>query len=1075
MMKLLQTIILAFTGAALALRACCRRHPMAYVDAARRSNQKRNMAVCGSLLVTWLIPAAVSAQALTHRYSFFNEPNGSTVATDLVATADGTLQGGAAITGGQLVLNGNSGTYLNLPSGIINGYSAVTIETWASFGSLPANCFFFGFGNTDGSGRGENYIFCQPYNGRIAITQADPGYTGEQQAPVGGGGVGNWSGQTSVHIVAIYNSPANTLSLYTNGVLAAINTAVTTPLSAVNDVYSYIGRSLYTADAYAPLNVAEFRIYNGAISAPQVAVDAASGPAQIVTDPGALLSVQLTVTNQMLAGGTQMATVTGNFANVTNVNLLTYGQPTVVSDNTNVLMVSASGLITAIMPGAAANIIASYGGLNSTQNVMVTGFATNRFVFDSFGDGFWTISNQGNSNVLVESSGGAVQEVFTNGATEQQFEVLYNLQNGTFRLRQHSSWLCIGPQNNSPTAGGAVSLLPFYTAAKAQQWYVVDAGGGYFRIFNAASNVVLQTDNGTPARVTLALPSASPFQLWRFNYQAHYPKKGCAGYEGYYSQFGLNWAYNYDDHTGVALPAWMNFVPMIHDAYWEPLSDVQSRAAGWRSQVPPAYLLTYNEPDNSTAGGGANMTTGEVISLWPQLQALGVPLVSPATQNTFDSWAYDFFNQIATNNYRVDYTAAHMYQSPNAGALIGNLQAVYNTWGRPVWLTEFSPVDWSNTQSWSENDDYNFLAEFMWQAEGQDWLKRYSIFPFSGTNSANPWVNNGYRGNFFLADAATLSPYGELYATWDADLALHARTPYIIHNLGTSFRLTDASSSSHPSASTIYVRNATTEWALLPAPATNHWYIISLNDGRRLRNNGGILDLAPVGTTNSTVDWWFNGPDTSGYYYLDNLAASQSIRGSGTAPLIGFSTVNDPAPSSATQWRLIKPYQPSTIATAAPPSLLVAYSNQSVTLNWTGNGSFYNVYRSTNAGGPYTNIVNATTNLTYLDGTVQNGTAYYYVLTALNILGEESTYSTEVVAHPASRTIIPLSYNHIAGSLNLQFSWPTDHTGWRLMINVNNLADPTAWVTVLNSAYTNQMWFQLDPTKTNVFFRMVFP
>ncbi len=76
----------------------------------------------------------------------------------------------------------------------------------------------------------------------------------------------------------------------------------------------------------------------------------------------------------------------------------------------------------------------------------------------------------------------------------------------------------------------------------------------------------------------------------------------------------------------------VNFVPMIHDANWEPLSDVQSRSAGWRSQTAPDYLLTYNEPDNASQ---ANMTTAQVLGLWPQLQALGVPpLVSPAMQNT---------------------------------------------------------------------------------------------------------------------------------------------------------------------------------------------------------------------------------------------------------------------------------------------------------------------------------------------------------------------------------------------------------------------------------------------------------
>jgi hypothetical protein len=34
----------------------------------------------------------------------------------------------------------------------------------------------------------------------------------------------------------------------------------------VNNVLSYIGRSLYTADPYAPIKVDEFRIWNGALT-----------------------------------------------------------------------------------------------------------------------------------------------------------------------------------------------------------------------------------------------------------------------------------------------------------------------------------------------------------------------------------------------------------------------------------------------------------------------------------------------------------------------------------------------------------------------------------------------------------------------------------------------------------------------------------------------------------------------------------------------------------------------------------------------------------------------------------------
>jgi hypothetical protein len=1008
------------------------------------------------------LPAGLVCQApgqtLTHRYSFTAD------ASDSAGTANGTVAGGATFNGsGSVVLNGTNG-YVSLPPGLVSNVTAATIETWASFGVISNNSFLFGFGNTDSSGAGENYIFCTPHgNGtRAAITAADPGWQGEQQAAVSS----TLDNQSNVLVTTVFNPPAKYIGLYLNGVLVASNTSVTTTFASVNNKFSYLGRSLYNTDPYLNASINEFRVYNGALAKSQIALDAAAGPDRIVTDPGTLQSLMMSVTN-LPDGGTELPNAIGNFANVTNVNLFAYGQPVVVSANTNVAVVNGSGVILGIAPGTA-TITVSYGGLTNSALLTVT-LPPNRFMFDTFGDGFWNIVNQGNSKTLVVNAAGASQAVATNTAFDQQFELLYNYENSTFRIRNRTSWLCIGAKNGGTSVGTGVTTVN-YSGAASQQWYLVNAGTGLYRIINKASTYALQTDNGNPATITLAPASMNAAQLWSFSYQAHYPKKGCAGYEGDYAQFGLSWAYNYDDNTGVSLPAQVVFEPMIWGPVWEPVSNVQGYYSAWHTTPKPVYLMAFNEPDNS---GQADMSTNTAISMWPSLQNMNVPLVSPAMQNTYDAWVYGFFDLIASNNYRVDYTAVHLYVAPNATSLINNLNSVYTTWGRPVWLTEFSPVDWSSTKSWSENDNWNFLAEFMWQAEDQDWLKRYAIFPFSGTNSASPWVDNGYRGNFFLADGVTLSPYGELYATWDADRTPHARTPYIIHNLGTSFRLTASNAVSVPRASTIYVRNATTEWGLLPAPTTNHWYIISLNDGRRLRNNGGTLDLAPLGTTNSSVDWWFNGPDSKGYYYIDNLAASQSVRATGTAPSISLSMIADPAPSTATQWRLVKPYQPVTIATAVPPSVSMTYSNQSAALSWTGNGSFYSVYRGATTGGLYTKIASAITTNSYLDGTVQNGTAYFYVVTALNILGEESSNSAEVVARPASMTLVPVNLS--VSSNGLQFNWPSDHTGWRLLMKTTDLGTAGGWTTVLNSASTNQMWLPFDGPQSNVFYRLVYP
>jgi hypothetical protein len=715
-----------------------------------------------------------------------------------------------------------------------------------------------------------------------------------------------------------------------------------------------------------------------------------------VIDPGALLSISLVVSNQMPLYSNQQAVVLGNFVNATNVNLLNYGQTTFTLNNSNLVAISPSGLITGIAPGAAV-ISATNSGMASAPKQVFIIYPTNRFIFDSFGDGFWTIINQGNSNTLVINSNAASQATFTNTPFDQQFELLYNYQNSTFRIRNHTTWQCLGAKLGNLAGTGLIPVT--YTGAASQQWYLVDVGSGYYRIVDSQNGLVLQTDNGSPATVTLANPSSNPYQNWRFAYQTHFPKKGCSGYESDYAQLELNWAYNYDDHTSTSLPPAVNYVPMIYAAqYYEPLSDGQARDSSWLASAQPNYIMTYNEPDNTAAGGGSNTSTNDVIGAWPQIQALNLPIVSPATANTFGSWMYSFYIMIAASNYRVDYTAVHQYVPPNAGSLMSQLQSAYNTWGRPVWLTEFSPVDWSHTQSWSENDDYNFLAEFMWQAEAQDWLKRYAIFPFSGTNSASPWVDNGYTGTFFLADGATLSPYGELYATWDADTNLDSRTPYILHNLGTSFRLTATNAVSTPLASTIYVRNATTEWGLLPTPTTNHWYIISLNDGRRLRDVSGNLNLAPFLTTGSTLEWEFNGPDSSGYYFITNTAG-HCLYGFGSPPTMNFNTTTASAQNNSTRWRLVKAYQPVTTSASVPTNLSLSFNNQGIALNWQADSNlYYNVYRSTTNGGPYSLIYRVSTT-NFLDTAASSNTVpYYYVITGLNAFGDESGYSIQIAA-----------------------------------------------------------------------------
>jgi hypothetical protein len=77
-------------------------------------------------------------------------------------------------------------------------------------------------------------------------------------------------------------------------------------------------------------------------------------------------------------------------------------------------------------------------------------------------------------------------------------------------------------------------------------------------------------------------------------------------------------------------------------------------------------------------------------------------------------------------------------------------------------------------------------------------------------------------------------------------------------------------------------------------------------------------------------------------------------------------------------------------------------SGHSVSLNWDPSSSTvtgYNIYRGTQSGGPYTKLNSALLSTTsYSDGTVQSGTTYYYVATAVNSGNVESSYSNQATA-----------------------------------------------------------------------------
>ncbi len=203
-------------------------------------------------------------QSLIHRYSFEAD------AKDSVGTAHGTLIGGASISGGALVLaGGKQAQYLDLPNSLISGLTNVTIEafvTWTGSGYGDWQRIF-DFGTSDlgenMQGSGSKYLFLSARTFRACYTSATP-----KSEVFTDSGV-PFPDSTPTQVAVVVNASTKKLELYLEG-NGVGTTALDLPLSAIPDVNNWIGRSQYAPDDYFGGKISEFRIYDAALTGPQL-------------------------------------------------------------------------------------------------------------------------------------------------------------------------------------------------------------------------------------------------------------------------------------------------------------------------------------------------------------------------------------------------------------------------------------------------------------------------------------------------------------------------------------------------------------------------------------------------------------------------------------------------------------------------------------------------------------------------------------------------------------------------------------------------------------------------------------
>ena len=272
------------------------------------------LAVCGTLACL----TAGAHGSLVHRYSF----NDGT-ARDSVGGANGTVVDPkgtyARFDNGRLDLTENnfalsshqdfsipsaSGAYVDLPNGIVSSLgNRASFETWVNVQNNAMWAEIFSFGTSQG---GENSSVGAPDTRYITLIPQGPAVLRltHRQYPFGGAAgpvesfvdaAGALSAGVWHHVVAVWDetdtaggaNPNGTQTLYLDG--ARVGSSRILPnisLATLTDNNNWLGRSQFP-DPLLDASLDEFRIYDNALTAADVAASFAAGPNTLVPEPSA--------------------------------------------------------------------------------------------------------------------------------------------------------------------------------------------------------------------------------------------------------------------------------------------------------------------------------------------------------------------------------------------------------------------------------------------------------------------------------------------------------------------------------------------------------------------------------------------------------------------------------------------------------------------------------------------------------------------------------------------------------------------------------------------------------------------
>ena len=252
-------------------------------------------------------------------------------------------------------------------------------------------------------------------------------------------------------------------------------------------------------------------------------------------------------------------------------------------------------------------------------------------------------------------------------------------------------------------------------------------------------------------------------------------KKGTAGDIQYINN---DWFYKWSNNGDSDLDR--EYTPM---AWGKGAADDDNDIEIIKNKYKSTHFLAFNEPDdcNGQSGQYGNMCVVDTsLTYYKNLLKSGVRMVSPACrQDAVFDWLNEFNSKAVDENIRIDVIAVHWYDwgsnpqnSPNANPqdvfnrFVNYLESVYQTYGLPIWITEFNANRHRN--EWVHRQFLQLALPFL---EETDYIERYAFFPPT-TQVAN-----------FFDDNNNFTQIGEFYNNFNSSESIPHETHISASNL----------------------------------------------------------------------------------------------------------------------------------------------------------------------------------------------------------------------------------------------------------------------------------------------------